>query len=155
TTTLALSAFHWTASRAFVLNLVVFASCFFIVKPFSHIRMPTTTQASYDWVIRTGMVTVLVGIIVVSSFKIGAEGSGVLAVFPVIYSSIMLILHRRVGGPATAAVLANAVSGLAGFGAALLTLHLTAEPLGSTQALVFALGVSVAWNAAIYGIRRH
>ena len=36
-------------------------------------------------------------------------GSGVLAVFPVIYTSIMLILHRRVGGPATAAVLANAV----------------------------------------------
>ena len=36
TTTLALSAFRWTASRAFVLNLVVFASCFFIVRPFSH-----------------------------------------------------------------------------------------------------------------------
>jgi hypothetical protein len=79
----------------------------------------------------------------------------VLAVFPVIYASIMLILHRRIGGPATAAVLANAISGLAGFGAALLTLHLTAEPLGSALALVLALGVSVAWNAAIYGVRRH
>jgi len=43
TTTLALSAFHWTASRASVLNLVVFTSCFFIVRPFSHVRMPTTT----------------------------------------------------------------------------------------------------------------
>ena len=155
TTTLALSAFHWTASRAFVLNLVVFASCFFIVRPFSHVRMPTTTQAWYDLVIRAGLVTVLVGVIVASSFKIGAEGSGVLAVFPVIYASIMLILHRRIGGPATAAVLANAISGLAGFGAALLTLHLTAQPLGSALALVLALGVSVAWNAAIYGVRRH
>ena len=155
TTTLALSAFRWTASRAFVLNLVVFASCFFIVRPFSHVRMPTTTQAWYDLVIRAGMVTVLVGVIVALSFKIGAEGSGVLAVFPVIYASIMLILHRRIGGPATAAVLANAISGLAGFGAALLTLHLTAEPLGSALALVLALGVSVAWNAAIYGVRRH
>ena len=78
-----------------------------------------------------------------------------LAVFPVIYASIMLILHRRIGGPATAAVLANAISGLAGFAVALLTLHLTAEPLGSASALVLALGISVAWNAAIYGVRRH
>ena len=69
TTTLALSAFHWTASRAFVLNLVVFASCFFIVRPFSHVRMPTTTQAWYDLVIRAGMVTVLVGVIVGFKFQ--------------------------------------------------------------------------------------
>jgi hypothetical protein len=66
----------------------------------------------------------------------------------------MLILHRRIGGPATAAVLANAVPALAGFGVALLTLHLTAVPLGSAAALFVALGVSVAWNAIIYAIRR-
>jgi hypothetical protein len=39
-------------------------------------------------------------------------------------------------------------------GAALLTLHLTAVPLGSTAALIVALGVSVTWNAAIYVARR-
>ena len=78
-----------------------------------------------------------------------------LAVFPVIYTSIMFILHCRVGGPATAAVLASAIPGLAGFGVALLTLHLTVVPFGSATALVFALGVSVAWNAAIYTTRRH
>jgi hypothetical protein len=72
---------------------------------------------------------------------------------PVIYTSIMLILHRRVGGPATAAVLANAVPALAGFGVALLTLHLTAVPLGSVLALIVALGVSVAWNAGLYAAR--
>jgi hypothetical protein len=37
----------------------------------------------------------------------------------------------------------------------LLTLHLTVVPLGSATALVFALGVSVAWNAGVYAIRRH
>jgi hypothetical protein len=55
----------------------------------------------------------------------------------------------------TAAVLANAVPGLAGFGAALLTLHLTAVPLGSALALIVALGVSVAWNAGLYATRHH
>jgi hypothetical protein len=36
----------------------------------------------------------------------------------------------------------------------LATLHLIAVPLGSTLALIVALGVSVAWNAAIYATRR-
>jgi hypothetical protein len=67
----------------------------------------------------------------------------------------MFILHCRVGGPATAAVLASAIPGLAGFGVALLTLHLTIVPLGSATALVLALGVSIAWNAGVYAIRRH
>jgi len=105
-------------------------------------------------VLRAGLVASLVGVIVTLSFQIGPTGSGVLAVFPVIYTSIMLILHRRVGGPATAAVLANAVPALAGFGLALLTLHLAAVPLGSGAALIVALGVSVVWNAVVYAIRR-
>jgi hypothetical protein len=101
-------------------------------------------------------VTLLVGAVVVLSFRIGPEGSGVLAMFPVISMSIMVILHRRVGGPATAALLANAIFGLAGFGVALLTLHLTAVPLGSATALIVALGVSFGWNATIYAKwRRH
>ena len=100
------------------------------------------------------MVALLVGLVVTLSFRIGPTGSGVLAVFPVIYTSIMLILHRRVGGPATAAVLANAVPALAGFGLALLTLHLAAVPLGSGAALIIALGASVVWNAVVYAIRR-
>ncbi len=66
----------------------------------------------------------------------------------------MLILHRRVGGPATAAVLANAVFALAEFGIALLTLHLTAVPVGSGGALLIALSVSVAWNVAVYLLQR-
>jgi hypothetical protein len=66
----------------------------------------------------------------------------------------MVILHCRVGGPATAAVLANAIRGLAGFGIALLTLHLTAVPLGSGGALFIALSVSIAWNVALYVLQR-
>jgi len=45
--------------------------------------------------------------------------------------------------------------GLAGFGAALLTLHLTAVSLGSLLALVVALGASVGWNAGLYVARRY
>src|SRR5215471_17820320 len=137
---------HWTAWAALVLNLVVFILCFFIVERYGHVRMPPTKRTWYDFVIRAGMVALLVGLVVTLSFHIGPAGSGILAVFPVIYTSIMVILHSRVGGPATAAVLANAIRGLAGFGIALLTLHLTAVPVGSGGALLIALSVSVAWN---------
>jgi hypothetical protein len=152
---LALGLIHWTAWFAFALNVVVFGFCFFIVEPFRLVRMPPTKRPWYDFLVRSTMVALLVGAVVTLSFRIGPAGSGVLAVFPVIYTSIMFILHHRVGGPATAAVLANAIPGLAGFGVALLTLHLTVLPLGSATALALALGVSVAWNAAVYAMRRH
>lgn len=152
---LVLGSVQWSAWWAFILNLVVFTLCFFIVEPFAFVPMPPTTRPWYDFVVRSSMVALLVAAVVLLSFRIGPTGTGVLAVFPVIYTSIMVILHHRVGGPATAAVLANAIPGLAGFGAALLTLHLTAVSLGIVAALFLGLGVSVVWNAAVFATRRH
>ena len=145
---------HWTTWSALALNAVVFLICYFIVAPFSRAVMPPTARPWYDFIIRSGMVAALVGAVVALSFRIGAAGSGILAVFPVIYTSIMVILHYRVGGLATAAVLASTIPGLAGFGVALLTLHVTAVPLGSAAALTLALTVSVAWNFALYARQR-
>jgi hypothetical protein len=153
-TAVTLTLVHWTAWSAAVLNVAVLALCLVIVEPFRHVRMTPTIHSWYAFAVRAAMVTLLVGAVVVLSFKIGPAGSGVLAMFPVISMSIMVILHRRVGGPATAALLANAIYGLAGFGVALLTLHLTAVPFGSAVALIVALGVSVCWNATIYAARR-
>lgn len=152
---LTLGAVAWTAFPAFIFNVIVFSLCFFIVRPFCLVHMPKTICPWYDFVLRAAMVALLVGAVVALSFRIGPTGSGVLAVFPIIYTSIMLILHRRVGGPATAAVLANAIPGLAGFGVALLTLHLAAVPFGSALALILALGVSIACNAVVYAVRLH
>jgi hypothetical protein len=44
--------------------------------------------------------------------------SGVIALFPAVFTSLILILTPRIGGRATAAVLANGQWGLIGFGAA-------------------------------------
>jgi hypothetical protein len=114
----------------------------------------------YDLVLRAGMVAVLVGVVVTLSFRIGPTASGSLAVFPIVLSSIAIILHRRVGGPATAAVLANAVIGLGGFAVALVVLCLTAERLGSAAALTLAFAASLGCNLVLYlvrqrGMRRH
>jgi hypothetical protein len=117
--------------------------------------MPRQQPRWYDYGLRALMVAVLVGIVVTFSFRIGSYGSGLLAVFPVVLTSIILILHRRAGGRSTAAVLANAPLGLLGFGIACLVLHLTSEPLGVVAGLSLALATSIGWSLAVLAARRH
>jgi hypothetical protein len=78
-----------------------------------------------------------------------------LAVFPVVLTSIILILHRRAGGKPTAAVLSNAVIGLLGFGVSVAVLHFAAEPLGVVAGLSAALAVSIGWSFLVYYARKH
>ena len=103
---------------------------------------------------RALLVACLVGAVVGLSFRIGAAATGVLAAFPVVFTSLMIILHYRIGAPATAAVLASGVFGLLGFGASALTLHLAAVSLGNWGALGLALCVAMVWNFTLYALRR-
>jgi hypothetical protein len=144
----------WAVTSAIVLNIVVIALALWISAPLRHEPMPRVETRWYDLVLRASMVALLVGIVVTLSFHIGPTASGNLVVFPIVLSSIIIILHHRVGGPATAAVMANAVIGLGGFGFAVLALNLTAERLGSPLALTLALLVSVGGNLLIYFVRR-
>jgi hypothetical protein len=144
----------WTVSLAVIFNIVVIGLALWISAPLRHAPMPRVQRRWYDLVLRAAMVALLVGTVVTLSFRIGPTASGNLAVFPIVLSSIMFILHRRVGGPATAAVMANAVIGLGGFAVAVLAVNLTAERLGSALALSLALFVSVCGNLLIYFVRR-
>jgi hypothetical protein len=69
-------------------------------------------------------------------------------------TSLMLIFQSRVGGPPTAALIANTMWGLVGFSACLFTVHLTTVPFGLVAGLTLSLGVSVAWNLTLWGLRR-
>jgi len=144
----------WTLPRAMLWNVLVIGVCYWLSAPLRHAPMPRVQRRWYDLILRAGMVALLVGVVVSLSFRIGARASGNLAVFPIVLSSMMIVLHHRVGGPATAAVMANAVIGLGGFAVAVVALCLTAEPLGSPLALAFALAVSLGCNLLIYLARR-
>ncbi|MGB7258845.1 MAG: hypothetical protein WBD48_12280, partial [Pseudolabrys sp.] len=125
-----------------------------IVHPLRHVRVAAVQARWYDLVMRAVMVALLVGVVVTLSYTIGPTASGSLAVFPIVLTSIIIILHRRIGGPATAAILANAVVGLGGFAVAVITLYLTAERFGSALALSLALAVSIGCNMLIYFVRQ-
>jgi hypothetical protein len=66
----------------------------------------------------------------------------------------MLIFQPRVGGPASAALIANTIWGLAGFSTALVVLHVAAVPLGVWPAYVLSLATSMAWNFTVWSLRR-
>ena len=63
---------------------------------------------------------------VTTSSWVGPKVSGIIALFPIVFTSMMLILHPRIGGPPTAAVLANSAWGLIGLGIAIAVLHVAA-----------------------------
>jgi hypothetical protein len=146
---------HWTVVTALAMNIMVLGVCLWLVRPLRHVTMPPLRTRWYDLAMRAALVAILVGVTVGLSFRIGPGGSGVLAVFPVVLISIMLILHRRVGGKPAAAVLANAPLGLVGFAFACAVLHFSAEPLGVPLALTLALATSIGWSLTVLTARRH
>lgn len=146
---------HWTLTGAVLINIVVLAACVAIARPLRNVPIPRVYVRWYDLVMRAAMVATLVGVTVTLSFRIGPGGSGILAVFPIILISMQIILHRRVGGKPSAAVMANAVLGLVGFGFACIVLHLTAVPFGSAIGLTLALATSIAWSLIVLLARRH
>lgn len=147
-------AVHWSLVGALIANAVAFVVCLPLMRRFRHVKMPLITRRWYDVPLRASLVAALVTIVVSSSRWVGPVVSGTIALFPVVFTSIMLILHPRIGGKPTAAVIANGGWGLLGFGIALAMLHLAAVPLGSAAALSLALATCVGWNLGLWWIGR-
>lgn len=147
------SHFITTGAAAAVLNIVVFATCFFLVRRYRDVRMPKIRLRWYDFAFRAALVGTLIGIILLLNTVLGPIVTGALAAFPIVFTSMMLILHHRYGGPACAAVMANGITGLMGFGAAAYVLHVSVIPLGVPLALAIALCITVAWNLGVFALR--
>jgi hypothetical protein len=144
----------WTLTRGLIANAVAFAICLPLLRHFRHVRMPLITRRWYDIPLRAGLVATLVAIVVTLSGWVGPGVSGTIAPFPVVLTSMMLILHPRIGGPPTAAVIANGGWGLMGFGVAIAVLHVTALRFGSAIGLGLALATCVGWNLGLWWLGR-
>ena len=144
----------WSLAGGLIANAIAFAICLPLLKRFQHVRMPLITRRWYDIPLRASMVATLVAIVVTLSGWVGPNVSGTIALFPVVLTSMMLVLHPRIGGQATAAVIANGGWGLMGFGVAVAVLHVTVEPFGSAIALGLALATCVVWNLVLWRLER-
>jgi hypothetical protein len=145
---------HWTLLAALLLNVVVMSAAIALTHRLRHVPIPRVQARWTDLALRATLVALLVGITVTASFRIGPSGSGILAVFPIILISVQVILHRRVGGKASAAVMANAIVGLVGFACASVMLHFAAEAFGAVIGLTLALCTSIGWGLLIYTVRK-
>ena len=153
---IAVRAFEWSLLGGILFNAAAFALCLPLVQRFRVARMPLVTGRWYDIPLRAALVATLVAVVVTLSNVVGPKISGVIALFPAVFMSLILILTPRIGGAATGAVLANGQWGLIGFGLAIVVLHLSVEPLGRAAALCLALATCITWNLGLwaYGPRR-
>jgi len=141
---------HWTLAGGLLANAITFAICLPLMQRFRHAKMPLIRRRWYDIPLRASLVATLVATVVTLSGWVGPGISGIIALFPAVFSSMMLILHPRIGGPATAAVIANGGWGMMGFGIAIAVLHVTALRFGSAIALSLALATCVSWNLGLW-----
>jgi hypothetical protein len=141
---------QWTLTAGLIANAVAFAICVPLLRRFRHVKMPLMTRRWYDIPLRALLVATLVATVVTASGWVGPKISGIIALFPVVFTSMMLILHPRIGGPPTAAVLANSAGGLMGLGIAIAVLHIAALRFGSAIGLSLALTICVSWNLGLW-----
>jgi hypothetical protein len=134
-----------------IVNAVAFAICVPLLSRFRHVeKLPLIDRRWYDIPFRASLVAILVATVVTLSGWVGPTISGIMALFPIVFTSLMLILHPRIGGPATAAVIANGAWGLMGFGLAVAVLHIGALRVGSAIGLSLALATCILWNLALW-----
>jgi hypothetical protein len=152
---LLLMQFDWALAALIALNAAIYAGCIVATRRFRSARpVVAAGRRWWDLPLRALAVMALVAAVVLAGRLIGPGAAGVTALIPVVFTSLVLILHDRIGGPATAAVMAHSLPGMIGFTMAVITLAVAVIPLGSTLALTIALLVSVAWNGSLVLLQR-
>ncbi|MEO8202589.1 MAG: hypothetical protein ABI630_01905 [Betaproteobacteria bacterium] len=143
---------------SFVEGCLVFAACFALAirslrRYVVEIKAPPMPRVRFDLALRSALVAGVVVATTIAGNAVGPAATGTLATYPVVFTSLVLILQPRCGGPFTAALLVNSLKGLIGFGTALGVLHLAAARLGSTAGLLLGLAVAIAWNVGLFLLR--
>src|SRR5215470_6140064 len=130
-----LRQFDWTPLSALALNAAVYAVTVPLSWRYRSSAPPRKfLRTRYDIPLRALAAAIVVVIVTSASYSIGSFASGMFALFPIVFCSSIVILHPRIGGTATASVMAH--------------------PLGSWWALAIGLGVSVAWSGMLLLVRR-
>jgi uncharacterized membrane protein (GlpM family) len=149
-----LSAVHLSLVEGLVLNLVLFPAAM----AWAGRSVPRTAALRRqgrlsDVFVRAGTVMTLVAAVVLAGRTIGPAIAGLLALAPIVMTSLVIILQPRIGGRATATVMVHSLPGMMGFAAAMGILASTVERLGSMSALGLALATSCAWNGGILAVK--
>lgn len=151
----ALRLVDWTPFRAAAISAAIFAVTIPLSRRYRSAGGPIKfVRTRFDIPLRALTVALVVGVVTTASSAIGAFASGMFALFPIILGSSIAIMHPRIGGKATASMMAHAQIFLIGLGLGGLALHYLVAPIGVWPALLVSLGVCFAWSGALYTFRR-
>jgi hypothetical protein len=144
----------WSPLSAVMLNVVVFGITVPLSWRYRASGPPKTfLRTPYDIPLRAIAAATVVAIVTTASYRIGSFASGMFALFPIILCSSIVILHPRVGGKATASMLAHAQIAFVGLSLCFVAVHYTAEPLGVWWSYAIGLSVCVAWSGILVLLR--
>ncbi len=150
----ALRMVDWTPLGAVAVNAVAFA----VTIPLSWRyrtggRPAKFVRTRFDIPLRALTVAIVVAVVTTASSSIGSFASGMFALFPIILGSSIVIMHPRIGGKATASMLAHAQLPLIGLGFGFLAVHYLVVPIGVWPALGAGLAVCLAWSGLLLMIQ--
>ncbi|SKA38025.1 hypothetical protein SAMN02745126_05995 [Enhydrobacter aerosaccus] len=148
----ALQQIAWTPAAAVLPNLAVYGFGILLGRRRRAVTPAPSSRARRRWYelpLRAAAVAAFVSLIVGISSILGPATTGMAALFPVSFISLIVIVHLRMGGAVSGLIAANAMLPMVGFGAMLLALHLAIAPLGVTAALLLALAISLLWSALL------
>jgi len=132
-------------------NLAAYGLAWLVVRPYRNApAAPRPRPRRWELPARAAAVMAVTAAAVLGGRVAGPGIAGAAALAPVVFASLAAIMHLRLGGGASATVLANSIPPMLGFVAAASFLHLAAVPLGSVAALLGALAICVGWNAILF-----
>ena len=142
---------EWQLWSAAALCLAVFPVAFWLTRSISEMEYtPKPLEPRwYDIPVRALAVGVFVAVVVGLSNVLGSAGSGLGAVFPITFSSVTVILHLRLGGPAAAKTLASGLRTVSGMAPVLLIMALAVTQWGAVIGLSLALACSTCYAAVL------
>ncbi|MFG1400045.1 hypothetical protein [Roseixanthobacter pseudopolyaromaticivorans] len=149
-TALLLRQVEWTLPGALAMNTGAFLLGALLSRHLSRAR--SSSGAARRWweiPVRATLVAGLVGTVLVIGRVLGPSAAGLATVFPLTMSSLVLILHPRLGWQVSAAMLVKSQLGLVGFGFALALVTRAAPVFGAAVGLALGLCASVAWNLTL------
>lgn len=142
----------WTPATALLLNMVVSGVGCVVLPATSHAapRAPgEADRARSDQIVRAVVVALFVSAVVFGSRWLDPAVTGIVALFPVTFLSLFVLVHPRQGAAACTAMAASSLRAMFGFGLMLLVLHLAIAPLGVGAALSIALLTALAWSGGL------
>lgn len=145
----------WTLAEAALFAAPVYLVAVPLGQGFT--RSVAIARAERSWIdlpLRALLVAGVAALVTTLSGYLPAQVTGILSVMPTVTTSLILVLHNRIGGPATAALLAHSLAGLVGMAIAFALVDLTIVSWGPTLSLSLALALCVGWNLMLV-IGRH